>query len=187
MKSKSCKDQIIPLKKEKVCKPLHQFRGRSLSGFTLIEILVSVTIIATIVSMVYGSYFATAKSADVYKIRMTQSGRTRRVLDQMTRQIRCSYIGKVIEDEDLAGNDSNITDRIRQSPIMYFDYDYAPKSFIEDYIRNFMDSRRDYHPPYQTVSITLNVAGSIFGEAVVDKRVGRPIAPAPHPSAAANR
>ena len=138
MKSKSCKYQTMLLKKEKGCKPPRQFRVRPLSGFTLIEILVAVTIMVTIVSMVYGSYFATAKSADVYKSLMTQSGRTRRVLDQMTRQIRCSYIGEIIEDTDLAvrlgmpygGTNSDSTNTIRKRPVIYFSYEPdAPESW----------------------------------------------------------
>jgi hypothetical protein len=47
---------------------------------------------------------------------------------------------------------------------MYFDFDYASKSFIEEYIRNFMDSRRDYRPPYHTSSVTLGEASAIFGK-----------------------
>jgi type II secretion system protein J len=61
------------------------------NGFTLIEILVAVAIIVTIVSMVYGSYFATSKSAQVCKKRMALSQQGRELLGQMARQIRCSY------------------------------------------------------------------------------------------------
>ncbi len=131
MKSISCKYDFMPLETEKVCKPPLRFRSRPLKGFTLIEILVAVTIIATIVSMVYGSYFATAKSADVYKTRMTLSGRTRKVLCRMARQIRCSYIGKATEDTDLAGTDSGSTNTVRKSPVIYFNYEPdAPGSGI---------------------------------------------------------
>ncbi len=63
-------------------------------GFTLVEILVAMAIIVTIVSMVYGSYFATSKSTQVYKFKMTLSQQGRKVLEQMARQIRCSYAGK---------------------------------------------------------------------------------------------
>ena len=63
-------------------------------GFTLVEILVAMAIIVTIVSMVYGSYFATSKSAQAYKSRITLSQQGRKVLGQMTRQIRCSYASK---------------------------------------------------------------------------------------------
>jgi general secretion pathway protein J len=115
----------------KVCKQLPRFRSRPLMGFTLIEILVAVTIIATIVSMVYGSYFATAKSADVYKARMAVSGRTRKVLEQIARQIRCSYIGKATESTDLAGTDSSSTKTVRKNPVIYFSYESdAPGSSV---------------------------------------------------------
>jgi len=48
--------------------------------------------------------------------------------------------------------------------LMYFDYDYAPRSFIEDYIRNFVNSRRDYRPPNKSTSVILTEAGTLFGE-----------------------
>jgi hypothetical protein len=47
---------------------------------------------------------------------------------------------------------------------MYFDYDYAPKSFIEEYIRNFINSRRDYHPPFASRKANLEEAGDLFKE-----------------------
>ena len=63
-------------------------------GFTLVEILVALAIIVTIVSMVYGSYFATSKSTQAYKSMINLSKEGRKVLEQMTRQIRCSYASK---------------------------------------------------------------------------------------------
>ena len=48
--------------------------------------------------------------------------------------------------------------------VMYYDYDYAPKSFIEEYIRNFINSRRDYHPPFTSRKATLEEAGDLFKE-----------------------
>jgi len=100
-----------------------QFRGGFRTGFTLIEILVAMTIIVMIASMVYGSYFATAKSTDAYKTRMTLSGQMRKVLGQMARQIRCSYAGKTAEDTDSNGTDSRRTKEIYKSPIIYFSYE----------------------------------------------------------------
>jgi hypothetical protein len=84
---------------------------------------VAVTIIATIASMVYGSYFATAKSTDAYKARMTMSGQTQKVLRWMTQQIRCLYIGKISEDTESAGTDTSRTNKIRKSPVIYFNYE----------------------------------------------------------------
>ena len=46
--------------------------------------------------------------------------------------------------------------------VMYFDFDYAPKSFMEDYLRNFINSRRDYHPSFQSSNVTLSEASTIF-------------------------
>ena len=48
--------------------------------------------------------------------------------------------------------------------LMYFDYDFAPRSWVEDYIRNFINSRRDYQSPYGAGSVTLDEAGAIFDE-----------------------
>ena len=63
-------------------------------GFTLVEILVALAIIVSIVSMVYGSYFATSKSAQAYKSKINLSQQGWKTLEQMTRQIRCSYASK---------------------------------------------------------------------------------------------
>jgi len=62
------------------------------AGFTLLEILVAVTIIAAIVSMLYGSYIATARSTEAYGAAITLSEHTRAALTQIIRQIRCAYV-----------------------------------------------------------------------------------------------
>jgi len=61
------------------------------AGFTLVELLVAVGIILAIVTMVYGSYFATSESARIYKDRLSVCEQVREVLDEMAKQIRCSY------------------------------------------------------------------------------------------------
>ncbi|MHC4534457.1 MAG: type II secretion system protein GspJ [Planctomycetota bacterium] len=122
MKSKSVKYNVMPLGVGTVYEPPLRIRRRLRAGFTLIEILVAVTIIVTIVSMVYGSYFATAKSADAYKARMTTSGQTQKVLRWMAQQIRCSYVGKISDDTDLEGTGSS-TNTISKGPVIYFSYE----------------------------------------------------------------
>ena len=46
--------------------------------------------------------------------------------------------------------------------IMFFDFGYEPRSFIEDYIRRFINDRRDYRPPSRMRSVTLGEASSVF-------------------------
>jgi hypothetical protein len=47
---------------------------------------------------------------------------------------------------------------------MYFDHDFVPGSMLENHIRNFMNSRREYHPPDQTGRVSLKEAGILFDE-----------------------
>ncbi len=61
------------------------------NAFTLIELMVAMAIIATIMTMVYGSYAATSRSLGVYDGRMACSERAQLVLRLMARQIRCAY------------------------------------------------------------------------------------------------
>lgn len=60
-------------------------------GFTLVELLVAVALIASILCMVYSSYFATSKSVQTCKGIIAASQQGRKALEQMARQIRCSY------------------------------------------------------------------------------------------------
>jgi hypothetical protein len=48
--------------------------------------------------------------------------------------------------------------------VMFFDFDYEPRSFMEAYIRRFINSRRDYRPPPRMRSVTLGEASTIFNE-----------------------
>jgi hypothetical protein len=48
--------------------------------------------------------------------------------------------------------------------LMHFDFDYGPGSFLEDYLRQFINSRRDYRPGFTSVAATLKKASTIFGE-----------------------
>lgn len=66
-------------------------RSAARRGFTLLELLVAVAMITIILSMVYGSYFATSRSAEACEARINLSQDARKVLEQIARQIRCSY------------------------------------------------------------------------------------------------
>ena len=58
----------------------------------------------------------------------------------------------------------SLNDYLVRYAVMYFDYDYAPKSFIEEYIRKFINSRRDYHPSFKSRKANLEEAGVLFKE-----------------------
>lgn len=48
--------------------------------------------------------------------------------------------------------------------LMHFDSDYPPGSFMEDYLRQFINSRREYRPPPGNAAASLKVVGTILGE-----------------------
>ncbi len=90
------------------------------NGFTLVEILVAVAIIAAIVSMVYGSYFVTSKSAQACKRRIAASRQARELLGRMAQQIRCSYAGSVQKSKPAAGKGSLKKEKTQENIINYF-------------------------------------------------------------------
>lgn len=60
-------------------------------GFTLIEILVAAAMILSILSMVYGTYFAISRSTKAARSKLKLSQQATILLPQLARQIRCSY------------------------------------------------------------------------------------------------
>jgi len=90
-------------------------------GFTLVEILVAMAIIVAIVSMVYGSYFATSRSTQAYKTRIALFQQGRKVLGQMARQIRCSYAGTDERHTQPTTSISQQRNGIPENTINYFD------------------------------------------------------------------
>ncbi len=93
------------------------------SGFTLVEILVAVAIIAAIVSMVYGSYFVTSKSAQACKRRIATSQEARELLDRMAQQIRCCYAGSVQKPKPADSKGSLKKEETPENIINYFNGD----------------------------------------------------------------
>ncbi len=64
---------------------------RNNAGFTLLEMLIALTIIATILAMVYGSFAATTRSIDASGASLARVERACFALRLMSRQVRCAY------------------------------------------------------------------------------------------------
>jgi hypothetical protein len=47
--------------------------------------------------------------------------------------------------------------------IMFFDSDFGPDTFWQDYVREFMDARRKHRPPPVRRSVSVEEASRIFG------------------------
>lgn len=91
------------------------------NGFTLVEILVAVGIIAAIISMVYGTFLATTKASERYKSRITLYQQERKALSQIARQIRGAYAG-LNEEPNTAGTSAfQSTKIINAGKIRYFE------------------------------------------------------------------
>jgi prepilin-type N-terminal cleavage/methylation domain-containing protein len=86
------------------------------AGFTLIEILVALTIIMAIVSMVYGSYAATTRSMDACNAQMACSERAHLVLRLMARQIRGAYAPLSEANGALSGSSGSSPAQARTAP-----------------------------------------------------------------------
>ncbi|MFV9644777.1 MAG: J domain-containing protein [Desulfobacterales bacterium] len=59
--------------------------------------------------------------------------------------------------------DGNLHEYLIRYVIMFFDSEYGRSSFLDDYIRDYMDSKRAYIPPHRKSSVILKEAGIIFG------------------------
>ena len=93
------------------------------NGFTLVEILVAMSLIAAIFSMVYGSYFAASRSAQACETRIAMLQQGQEMLEQMARQIRCSYAGAVVDDANSVRSGSNQKRMMPRESISYFSGD----------------------------------------------------------------
>ncbi|UCF00485.1 MAG: prepilin-type N-terminal cleavage/methylation domain-containing protein [Planctomycetota bacterium] len=89
-------------------------------AFTLVEILVAMAIILTVISMVYGSYFATSRSTHTYKAKLSLLQDGRSALDQMARQIRCAYVSRISDSSNSQTTASQQGKDVSESAIDYF-------------------------------------------------------------------
>ena len=89
------------------------------NSFTLIEILVALALIATILSMIFGSYFAASRSAQVGQARIAMDHQGRTTLDQMARQIRCAYAG-ITKEAGIGESGLRQKGIVRENDMSYF-------------------------------------------------------------------
>ncbi|MBC8200387.1 MAG: J domain-containing protein [Desulfobacteraceae bacterium] len=59
--------------------------------------------------------------------------------------------------------EGNLHEYLIRYVIMFFDSEYGRSSFLDDYIRDYMDSKRRYVPPRRSASVILDEASTIFG------------------------
>ncbi|MFZ0242113.1 MAG: hypothetical protein WAL90_10745 [Desulfobacterales bacterium] len=59
---------------------------------------------------------------------------------------------------------SGLNEYLIRYAIMFFDFEYEPRSFMDDYIRSFANGRRAYRPPVPQPTVSMAAACRIFGE-----------------------
>ena len=92
-------------------------------GFTLVELLVAIALIAMVLSMAYGSYIATTRSAQACKSRIALAEKGRKTLEQIARHIRCSYVGSVSDVTENEKTGSVQTEVGPETTVSYFSGD----------------------------------------------------------------
>jgi hypothetical protein len=60
--------------------------------------------------------------------------------------------------------DGGLHEYLTRYLFLFYDYDFAPRSWVEDYIRNFINSRRSHQFSSQTASVSMKQASTIFDE-----------------------
>ena len=78
-----------------------------------------------------------------------------------------SEICKLNEDAEFwVGADpfGGLNEYLIRYAIMFFDFDYEPRSFMDEYIRGFMNNRRNYRPPVPQPTVSMETVCRIFGK-----------------------
>ncbi|MDO9567314.1 MAG: J domain-containing protein [Candidatus Desulfaltia sp.] len=59
--------------------------------------------------------------------------------------------------------EGNLYEYLTRYVVMFFDSEYGGSSFLDDYIRDYINSKRGYVPPRRSASVILDEASTIFG------------------------
>lgn len=92
-------------------------------AFTLVELLIAMALITTVLSMAYGSYVATTRSAQACKSRIALTRKGRKALEQIARHIRCSYVGSAFDVTENAKTEAGQTQAGSEIAVSYFSGD----------------------------------------------------------------
>ena len=86
--------------------------GRN-AAFTLFEVLVTLSLVAIVLGITYGSYAASVKSVSVCRARAVLDGDGRALLREMAREIRCAWMpaqpDRKLETAAFVGDGSGLT------------------------------------------------------------------------------
>ncbi len=74
------------------CERLRIMKNKPQKGFTLLEILIAMSIVLIIFSVLYGTYFAATSSANRCNANITTTREARSLLAKISRQVRCAYV-----------------------------------------------------------------------------------------------
>jgi len=106
---------------------------------------------------------------DIHKFfRESFAGSEPQLLDQL--KVDAYFIKEICRlNDDLSfwagmGINDGLHEYLIRYAIMFFDFDYMPRNFMEEYIRRFMNSRRDYQPQCRS-HVSVDEASSIFAVA----------------------
>ncbi len=134
------------------------------SAFTLLEILVALSIAALIMGAVYGSYRATAKSILHCKPKSILEQQARLFLQRLTSELRCSYPGNLNSLSDMPIKETLVPENFKKKEFSLFLSDgvSSGKVFLRFVTSSFTSS------PYQNtgglaiVSYKLDKSGKVL-------------------------
>jgi prepilin-type N-terminal cleavage/methylation domain-containing protein len=142
-------------------------------GFTLLEILVTLTIIVTIVSMVYGSYVAAAKATQGYSQRLSSLQRSHLALRQCERVLRNCYLPETSASQTSSQTQglNTHTKQVTVAPWFHGQHQ-ASGSCLSFVTQRSMHAEGTYHTPlarlhlqYSPGARTLSLATQPFDQA----------------------
>ena len=126
-------------------------------GFTLLEVLVALSVLGLIMGAVYGSYRAVTSSIADLQPRMDLDQKGRFFLQRLSRQVRCCYGGRVDQASRPVQDQNDVGKTVSQEEVRLFQ---GRRTLSDDSVLQFV-----------TTSSTLNRRSDIGYLAVVSYKV----------------